>query len=96
LTASGRVRGTFVEVWVHNRTGQLLYHNAWFTDLDVRTTNVGQLVGIGRSRWKIENEQFNGQKNQGYELTHNYGHGKQTLSMVFYMLNLLAFIAHGI
>ena len=96
LTASGRVRGTFVEVWVHNRTGQLLYHNAWFTDLDVRTTNVGQLVGIGRSRWKIENEQFNVQKNQGYELTHNYGHGKQTLSMVFYMLNLLAFIAHGI
>lgn len=54
------------------------------------------MVGIGRSRWKIENEQFNVQKNQGYELTHNYGHGKQTLSMVFYLLNLLAFIAHMI
>lgn len=96
LTASGRVRGTFVEVWVHTRAGQRLYHNAWFTDLDVRATNVEQIVGMGRSRWKIENEQFNVQKNQGYELTHNYGHGKQTLSMVFYLLNLLAFIAHMI
>ena len=39
-------------------------------------------------------EQFNVQKNHGYELTHNDGHGQQTLSMVFYVLNLLAFIAH--
>lgn len=54
LTASGRVQGTFVEVWVHNRVGQLLYHNAWFTDLDVRATNVAQIVGLGRSRWKNE------------------------------------------
>jgi hypothetical protein len=27
---------------------------------------------------------------------HNYGHGQQTLSMVFYMLNLLAFLAHKV
>lgn len=58
LTASGRVRGTFVEVGVHKRAGQLLYHNAWFTDLDVQAANVAQIVGMGRSRWKIENEQF--------------------------------------
>jgi hypothetical protein len=96
LTGSGRVRGTFLEVWSHNRAGKQLYHNAWFTDLDVRTENVAEIVGIGRSRWKIENEQFNVHKNQGYELTHNYGHGKRTLSMVFYLLNLLAFIAHMI
>ena len=54
------------------------------------------IVRIGRSRWKIENEQFNIQKNHGYEVEHNYGHGQQTLSMVFYLLNLLAFIAHMI
>ena len=52
------------------------------------------MVGIGRSRWKIETEQFNVQNNQGYELEPNYGHGQQTLSMVFYLLNLLAFLAH--
>ncbi len=96
LTGSGRVRGTFLEVWSHNRSGKQLCHNSWFTDLDVTAENVVEIVGIGRSRWKIENEQFNVQKNQGYELTHNYGHGKQTLSMVFYLLNLLAFIAHMI
>jgi hypothetical protein len=94
LTASGRVRGTLLEVWSHNRAGQQLYHNTWFTDLEVSADNVADIVGIGRSRWKIENEQFNVQKNHGYELTHNYGHGQQTLSMVFYVLNVLAFIAH--
>jgi hypothetical protein len=35
-------------------------------------------------------------KNHGYELEHNYGHGRQTLSMVFSLLHLLAFIAHRI
>jgi len=29
-------------------------------------------------------------------LEHNYGHGQQTLSMVFYFLNLLAFLAHKV
>ena len=36
------------------------------------------------------------QKNHDYKLEHNYGHGQQTFSMVFYLLNLLAFIAHMI
>jgi hypothetical protein len=53
-------------------------------------------VGIGRARGKSEHEQCNVQKNHGYELTHNYGHGQQTVSMVFYFLNLLAFMAHMI
>jgi hypothetical protein len=96
LTAARRVWGTLVEVWEHDRRGQQLYHNAWFTDLEVTAANVAAIVRIGRSRWKIENEQFNVHKNHGYELEHNYGHGQQTLSMVFYLLNLLAFIAHGI
>jgi hypothetical protein len=64
------------------------------TDFTVLPETVAAIVGIGRSRWKIENEQFNVQKNHGYELEHNYGHGQQTLAMVFYLLNLLAFLAH--
>jgi hypothetical protein len=96
LTASRRLWGTLVEAWEHDRTGKQLYHNAWFTDLEVTADNVAAIVRIGRSRWKIENEHFNVHKNQGYELEHNYGHGKQTLSMVFYLLNLLAFITHMI
>ena len=96
LTAVRRTWGTLVEVWEHDRRGQPQYHNAWFTDMEVTADNVAAIVRIGRSRWKIENEQFNVQKNHGYELEHNYGHGQQTLSMVFYLLNLLAFIAHMI
>ena len=61
--------------------------------MEVTADNVAAIVRLGRSRWKIENEQFNVQKNHGYELEHNYGHGQQTLSMVFDLLNLLACIA---
>jgi hypothetical protein len=94
LALESAVRVTFVEVWEHGVSGQPLYHNSWITDLDVDAANVAVVVQIGRTRWKIENEQFNVHKNHGYELTHNYGHGQQTLSMVFYLLNLLAYVTH--
>ena len=74
----------------------MIYHNAWVTDFAVTADNVATIVGIGRARWKIENEQFNVQKNHGYELAHNYGHGARGLSLVFYLLNLLAFLAHQV
>ena len=79
----------FLEVWERRADGTVGYHNSWVTDFAVTPETVAAIVGIGRSRWKIENEQFNVQKNHGYELEHNYGHGQQTLSMVFYLLNLL-------
>ena len=94
LSQSGRVIVNFVEVWEYNKEGRLVYHNSWVTDFEVRAENAATIIGMGRSRWKIENEHFNVHKNQGYELEHNYGHGEQTLSMVFYLLNLLAFLAH--
>ena len=94
LTQSGAVRVNFLEVWEHRPDGTMGYHNSWVTDVVVTPETVAAIVGIGRSRWKIENEQFNVHKNHGYELEHNYGHGQQTLSMVFYLLNLLAFLAH--
>jgi hypothetical protein len=94
LTQSGAVRVNFLEVWERRPDGTVGYHNSWVTDFAATPVTVGPIVGIGRSRWKIENEQFNVQKNHGYELEHNYGHGQQTLSMVFYLLNLLAFLAH--
>ena len=54
------------------------------------------MVKGGRARWKIENETFNTLKNQGYHIEHNFGHGKHHLSMVFFVLNLLAFYVHQI
>ena len=94
LTQSGAVRVNFLEVWEQRPNGVVGYHNSWVTDFVVTPETTGPITGMGRSRWKIENEQFNVQKNHGYELEHNYGHGQQTLSMVFYLLNLLAFLAH--
>lgn len=94
LKAGGKVEVNFVEVWERDRAGKLLYHNSWVTDLEVDQENVAVVVRIGRSRWKIENEQFNIHKNHGYELEHNYGHGEKNLSLIFYLLNLLAFVTH--
>jgi hypothetical protein len=96
LALESAVRVNYLEVWERNGRGDLLYHNSWITDLEVDATNVAVIVQIGRTRWKIENEQFNVHKNHGYELTHNYGHGQRTLSMVFYLLNLLAYVTHVI
>jgi hypothetical protein len=64
----------------------------WVTDLEISRQNARRLVRGGRCRWKIENETFNTLKNQGYHFEHNYGHGKQNLSVVFAMLMMLAFL----
>lgn len=94
LSQSGIVSVNFLEVWERDRHGKQVYHNSWVTDFHVTPDTVAAIVGIGRARWKVENEHFNVHKNHGYELEHNYGHGQQTLSMVMYLLNLLAFVTH--
>ncbi len=76
--------------------GKVTYKNSWVTDMPVNENNVAKLTRGARARWKIENEGFNTLKNQGYHLEHNFGHGKQNLSMTFFRLNLLAFFMHQI
>jgi hypothetical protein len=49
-----------------------------------------------RQSFTRQNETFNTLKNQGYHIEHNYGHGKQYLSMNFFLFNLLAFFVHQI
>ncbi len=94
LRADEKVKVKFVEVWERDKDGKDLYHNSFVTDLEVSEKNVAEIVAIGRAKWKIENEQFNIQKNHGYHLTHNFGHGKKNLSGVFYYLNLVAYLVH--
>lgn len=72
------------------------YRNSWVTDIPIDENNIVTLVKGGRARWKIENETFNTLKNQGYHLEHNFGHGHHNLSMIFFMINLLAFYVHQI
>ena len=78
------------------KSGKVTYKNSWVTDIEIDQNNVVTLVRGGRARWKIENETFNTLKNQGYHIEHNFGHGQQNLSMIFFVLNLLAFYVHQI
>lgn len=72
----------------------MLYRNAFATDHSVDGSSVVELVRAGRSRWKIENGNFNTLKTKGYHLEHNFGHGRHHLAALLASLNLLAFPMH--
>lgn len=69
---------------------------SWVTDILLTEETVESIAKGGRCRWKIENETFNTLKNQGYELEHNYGHGKQHLATNLAYLTFLAFLVDQI
>jgi hypothetical protein len=79
-----------------DRQGARTYFNSWITDIEVVQDNVEELVRIGRTRWKVENETFNTLKNQGYHLEHSYGHGEKNLATNFMQLTFLAFLVDQI
>jgi hypothetical protein len=76
--------------------GKVLYHNAFISNHAISADNVADMVLAGRARWKVENENNNTLKTQGYHLTHNFGHGKHHLSTLLASLNLLAFLFHSV
>ncbi len=82
------------QIW--NAKGKVTSTMAWITSLPVSRANVAEIVACGRARWKIENESFNVMKSHGYELEHNFGHGKKFLAMMLAALNLLAFAWHSV
>ena len=86
----------FFQYQIVSKNNKINYKNSWVTDISVNKNNAVTLVKGGRARWKIENETFNTLKNQGYHIEHNFGHGNHHLSMVFFILNLLAFYVHQI
>jgi len=77
-------------------TGEILYQNSFVTNHTITVSNVVQIAQIGRTRWKIENENNNTLKTKGYHLEHNFGHGQQDLANVLASLNILAFLIHTI
>src|SRR5690349_6705589 len=83
-------------VEILNGSGKRTYYNSFITDLPVTADSVAELAACGRARWKIENETFNVLKTNGYNLEHNFGHGKQTLSNLLVTFNLLAFAFHTV
>jgi hypothetical protein len=82
------------ELTTTREDGKVVYRNAFATNHTVTAANVADIVRAGRARWKVENENNNTLKTKGYNLTHNFGHGKQHLSSVLATFNLLAFLFH--
>jgi hypothetical protein len=80
----------------NSKSGRVTYRNSWITNKPVDEENVERIASCGRARWKIENEHNNVLKNHGYNLEHNFGHGEAHASEMFCLLNLLAFLFHGI
>lgn len=76
--------------------GVVVYKNAFATNHPITQANVVDIVRDGRARWKIENENNNTLKTKGYDLSHNFGHGKQHLSSLLASLNILAFLFHTV
>lgn len=99
---NGALNVNFLEVMVTDRkTGKKVYHNAWITNHPMQMPTqqetkerLATLVDSGRARWKIENENNNTLKTQGYHLEHNFGHGKKHLATLFATMNILAFLFH--
>jgi hypothetical protein len=58
--------------------------------------NVERPASCGRARWKIENEHNKVLKNRGYNRQHNFGHGENHTSEIFFTLNLIGFQLHTI
>ena len=85
----------WLEIEIAKPNGKVTYRNSFVTDLPVTRKTAAEIAACGRARWKIENETFNVLKNNGYNLEHNFGHGKDTLASLLVALNLLAFAMHN-
>lgn len=90
------VRVNWCELTITNEQDKILFKNAYATNFSITEKNVEKIVADGRARFKVENENNNVLKTKGYNLEHNFGHGKKNLSMVFMTLNILAFLFHTV
>jgi hypothetical protein len=90
------LRVNWLEIEITNPKGKVTYRNSFVTDLPVTRDTVVELAACARARWKIENETFNVLKNHGYNIEHNFGHGRQHLAALLVTLNVLAFAFHTV
>jgi hypothetical protein len=77
-------------------TNKVIYKNSWVTNHQLKESGIEAMIIAGKTRWKIENECNNTLKNQGYNLSHNFGHGQSNLAETLLSLNLIAFLFHNV
>ena len=63
----------------------------YITDLPISNKNIESTINIGRKRWKIENEGFNIQKNETFDIGHLYSKDSTAIK-VHYLLIQIAHI----
>lgn len=76
-------------IWQDKKGKETVF--SWVSNIRLTKGNVMQIMRMGRSRWKIENEVFNTLKNQEYHFEHNFGHGQKHLCTNFALLMMMAF-----
>lgn len=59
-------------------------------DIEINKKNAHQISQAGRLRWKIENEGFNNQKNNDYNLTHKFSRTNFNATKNYYQLLQIA------
>jgi hypothetical protein len=84
------------ELTVTRPDGKVVYQNSFATNHPITDETVISIVRTGRTRWKVENENNNTLKTQGYNLEHNFGHGQQYLSSFLASLNILSLLFHTV
>jgi hypothetical protein len=84
------------ELTVTRPSGKVVYQNSWATSHLITPETVIDIVRAGRTRWKVENENNNTLKTKGYNLEHNFGHGKQHLASFLASLNILSLLFHTV
>ena len=60
----------------------------YITDLPISNKNVEATVGLGRRRWKIENEGFNVQKNETFDIGHLYSRNQIAIKAHYLMIQI--------
>ena len=82
------------EITVSHPDGKVTYRNSFVTNHTINDDTVAEIVLCGRTRWKVENENNNTLKTKGYNLEHNFGHGKEHLASFLATLNILSLLFH--
>jgi hypothetical protein len=84
------------ELRVTKPGGKVVYQNSFATNHLITDETVIDIVRAGRTRWKVENENNNTLKTKGYNLEHNFGHGKKHLASFLASLNILSLLFHTV
>ena len=60
----------------------------YMTDLPISDKNIEATIGVGRKRWKIENEGFNIQKNRTFDIGHLYSKNQIAIKAHYLMIQI--------